>query len=429
MGGTYAANNIGLYCVRANKRCVMDYAVPCIYNKIKHSSARVRVPGSKSITARALFMAALAKGTSVLYGAGLSDDCLTFIDCLKSLKIGVTVSGTTVTVDGCGGRLPVTEGEVYVGSAGTAARFITALLALSPGKFTVRSSAQMARRPMGALISALRSAGAQFAFEGKEDCFPFTVCGTARPAGRLCVDIGSSSQFLSALLMAGACLPGGLEVAVQGSHGMKYVEMTADMMWSFGASAEIRDGVYRVGGGYSARRYDIEPDVSAACYFYAMNRVLGTDITVNGLMPRSLQSDMQFITLMKDGFDGGSIDMSDFSDQALTMAAIAPFFSKPTHICGIEHIRGQECDRISAMAKNLAAMGVRCEERADGIIIYPSAVKPAAIDSFGDHRVAMSFAVTGLRAEGIVIEHAEVCAKTFAEYFDVLTALIGQLTQ
>lgn len=426
-GGTYAANNVGLCRVQTNKRCVMDYAVPCIYNKIRHRSARVKVPGSKSITARALFMAALARGTSVLYGAGLSDDCLTFIDCLKSLKIGVFVNGTTVTVEGCGGRLPVTEGDVYVGSAGTAARFITALLALSPGKFTVRSSAQMERRPMGALISALRSAGAQFTFEGRQDCFPFIVCGAAHPAGRLCVDIGSSSQFLSALLMVGACLPGGLEVAVRGSHGMKYVEMTADMMWSFGASAEKRDDVYYVGGGYSARRYDIEPDVSAACYFYAMNRVLGTDIAVNGLMPRSLQSDMQFIELMRAGFDGGETDMGAFSDQALTMAAIAPYFSKPTRICGVEHIRGQECDRIYAMVRNLAAMGVRCEEHADGITIYPSQPRPAIIDTFGDHRVAMSFAVTGLRAEGIVIEHAEVCSKTFAEYFGVLAGLVKQL--
>lgn len=138
----------------------MNYSVPCICKKIKNKSALVSVPGSKSITARALFIAALAKGTSTLYGAGLSDDCLTFIDCLKSLGIKVYLNGTTVTVEGCGGRLPVKSGEVYVGSAGTAARFITALLAFSEGEFLVRSSEQMKKRPMGDLIAALEGAGA-----------------------------------------------------------------------------------------------------------------------------------------------------------------------------------------------------------------------------------------------------------------------------
>ena len=140
----------------------MDYVVPCIYGRIKNRAAEVSVPGSKSITARALFVSALAKGTSTLYGAGLSDDCLTFIGCLKSLGIGVFLNGTTVTVEGCGGKLPVNGGEVYVGSAGTAARFITALLAFSKGEFTVTSSEQMKRRPMGDLISALKEAGVPY---------------------------------------------------------------------------------------------------------------------------------------------------------------------------------------------------------------------------------------------------------------------------
>ena len=410
----------------------MNYSVPCIYKKIKNKSALVSVPGSKSITARALFIAALAKGTSTLYGAGLSDDCLTFIDCLKSLGIKVYLNGTTVTVEGCGGRLPVKSGEVYVGSAGTAARFITALLAFSEGEFLVRSSEQMKKRPMGDLISALEGAGACFEFLEKKDCFPFKIFGTATPAKAIAVDITKSSQFMSAVLMAGVCAKGGVRVSASGSHGTDYIDMTGDMMWSFGVGPEkraLKSGAeYAVNGAYSARKYDIEPDISAACYFYAINRILGTDIKVKGVMPRSMQGDIKFIELMKGGFDGGEVDMSSFSDQALTMAAIAPYFSKPTHICGIEHIRGQECDRIEAMAANLRAMGVECTAGRGDITIYPSQPKPARINTFGDHRVAMSFAVTGLRADGIVIENAEVCSKTFANFFEVLDGVVRELT-
>ena len=409
----------------------MNYSVSCICKKIKNKSVLVSVPGSKSITARALFIAALAKGTSTLYGAGLSDDCLTFIDCLKSLGIKVYLNGTTVTVEGCGGRLPVKSGEVYVGSAGTAARFITALLAFSEGEFLVRSSEQMKKRPMGDLIAALEGAGARFEFFENKNCFPFKIFGTSAPAKDITVDITKSSQFMSAILMAGVCAKGGVRVSASGSHGTDYIDMTADMMWSFGAGPEkraLKSGAeYAVNGAYSARKYDIEPDISAACYFYAMNRILGTDIKVKGVMPRSMQGDIKFIELMKGGFDGGEADMSSFSDQALTLAAIAPYFSKPTHICGIEHIRGQECDRIAAIVKNLRAMGVECEESAGGVTIYPSQPKPADIDTFGDHRVAMSFAVTGLRADGIVIKNAEVCSKTFGEFFGVLNGLIAEL--
>ena len=406
----------------------MDYPVKNIYKELKNKKAVVAVPGSKSITARALFIAALAKGTSTLYGAGLSDDCLTFIDCLKSLGINVYLNGTTVTVEGCGGRLPVKSGEVYVGSAGTAARFITALLAFSEGEFVVRSSEQMKKRPMGDLISALEKAGACFEFLEREDCFPFKICGTSAPAKEITVDITKSSQFMSAVLMAGVCAAGGMTVKAVGSHGMDYINMTCDIMWSFGVEVSAGDGgVYAVNGTYSARKYDIEPDISAACYFYAINRILGTDIKVKGVMPHTCQGDIQFIKLMQGGFDGGEINMSSFSDQALTMAAIAPYFSKPTHICGIEHIRGQECDRIAAIVKNLRAMGVECEESAGGVTIYPSQPKPADIDTFGDHRVAMSFAVTGLRADGIVIKNAEVCSKTFGEFFGVLNGLIAEL--
>lgn len=404
----------------------MNYEVKTIYGKIKNKKAAVAVPGSKSITARALLLAALADGDSTLFGAQMSDDCRTFADALISLGIGVQVDGTTVKVKGCGGKLPKRKAEVYVGSAGTAARFITAILALSDGEFKVTSSLQMQKRPQKSLITALESLGATFIFHGEEYCFPFTVRGTSAPENCVTVDITKSSQFLSALLMAGVLVKKPLKINTIGSHGMDYVNMTLDMMWSFGVSVSEEGGAYTVSGSYSPKRYEIEPDISAAAYFYAANRILGTEITVKGLMAHTMQGDIKFIELIRE-FDGGKIDMSAFSDQALTMAAVAPFLNKPTEICGIAHIRGQECDRIAAIRENLTALGVRCEAREDGVKIYPSAPHGATIETFGDHRVAMAFALVGLRTEGVIIENAEVCSKTFGEYFSVLDNLIAQL--
>ncbi|MGN0804973.1 MAG: 3-phosphoshikimate 1-carboxyvinyltransferase [Candidatus Coproplasma sp.] len=407
----------------------MDYAVKNIYGKIKNGKVCVSVPGSKSITARALLISALADGESVLYGAQLSDDCLTFLNAVKALGIKTEVDGTTVKITGCGGKLPKNSGEIYVGSAGTAARFLTAVTALSEGEFRLTSSEQMRKRPQKDLICALQNAGAKFEFEGEEYCFPFKVKGTAKPDSQVCVDISKSSQFLSALLMAGVLANKPFTIKTVGSHGMDYVKMTLDMMWSFGVNVEEKDGEYTVSGAYSAKKYEIEPDVSAGCYFYAINRILGADIKVRGIMPHTMQGDYKFIELIKN-FDGGKVDMSSFSDQTLTLSAIAPYFSKPTEIVGVSHIRKQECDRLFAIVKNLTAMGVRVEEREDGVKIYPSEkLLPAEIETFGDHRVAMSFAITGLRADGITIKNAEVCSKTFKEYFEVLDKVIEEITK
>ncbi len=405
----------------------MDYRVPCIYGKIKNLRVVAEVPGSKSITARALLLAAVADGVSVLENVQFSDDCTVFLGCIKNLGISAERSGNTLTVRGCGGSLPVKKAAVNVGSAGTAARFITALLAFSEGEFYLDSSPQMKKRPIAPLLTALEAAGARFVFHETPYRFPFTVIGTDSPAGRIAVDISKSSQYLSALLIASACADKPVEIVPVGGHGMDYVKMTLAMMRSFGLDVAAGADGYTVSGGYTGTRYAIEPDISAACYFYAMNRILGTEVTVKGADGASLQGDSAFIRLIKD-FDGGRADMSACSDQALTLAAVAPYLSSPVEICGIAHVRGQECDRISAIVKNLTALGVRTEERADGVKIYPSQPKGAALETFGDHRVAMSFALTGLRADGVIIKNAEVCSKTFADYFTVFDGVIKKLT-
>ena len=405
----------------------MNYKVKNIYGKTNKNNVNINVLGSKSITARALLLAALADGESTLFGAQLSDDCRTFLNCLISLGIDCKVNGTTIKVHGCGGKLKVKSGKIDVGSAGTAARFLPAFLAFQEGEFTLNCSEQMKNRPVSPLIETLKSAGASFTFLEKENSYPFIIKGTRSPNTDLQVDISESSQFLSALLISSVCARRQVNITTVGGHGLGYVNMTLNMMWSFGVTVRENGNKYTVSGKYFPKKYDIEPDVSAACYFYALNKVLGTNVTVNGIMPHCMQSDVKFINLIKN-FDGGVVDMSEFSDQALTLAAIAPYFNNPTEIRGISHIRAQECDRIKAMVCNLTAMGVKCEELEDGIKIYPSAPKPATINTFGDHRVAMSFAITGLRADGIVIENAEVCSKTFKEFFEVLDEVCEKLT-
>lgn len=405
----------------------MDYQVKNIYKKIKNKKAKVSVPGSKSITARALLIATLADGISRLENVQFSDDCSTFLQCVKDLGVDLAVSGTTVKIEGCGGRLPVKSGKIYVGSAGTAARFLTALLAFSDGEYYVDSSPQMKKRPIQPLISALSAAGAKFTFHENDNSFPFTVKGTADPADEISVDVTKSSQYLSALLIAATCAGKPVRIKTIGNHGMDYVNMTLDMMWSFGVDVTENGGTYTVNGNFKAKTYEIEPDLSAACYFHAINKILGTEITVNGAMPRSMQGDGKFIEILKT-FDGGRIDMSAFSDQTLTLAAVAPYLKKPTEIVNVAHIRGQECDRIKAVVQNLTVLGVKVEERADGVKIYPSQPRGGEVETFGDHRVAMAFAVLGLRADGVVIKNAEVCSKTFKDYFTVLDGLVKTLT-
>lgn len=409
----------------------MNYQVKNIYGKTNNKNITVRVSGSKSITARAMLISALADGESTLFNAQFSDDCATFLKCLNALGISTHTIGTTVKITGCGGKLAVNQAEINVGSAGTAARFLPAFLAFQKGKFYVDSSAQMKNRPVEPLITALTQLGARFTFLEKENSFPFIIEGTSTPKTVIEVDISKSSQYLSALLISAVCANKTVTIKPTGFHGRDYIDMTLNIMWSFGVNVEENNGVFTVNGRYSSKKYDIEPDVSAACYFYAMNKILGTSVAVNGVFPHSMQGDIKFINLLKT-FNGGTVDMHAFSDQTLTLAAIAPYLAKPTHITGVKHISGQECDRIKAIICNLTSLGVECEEYDDGVKIYPApdgGIKPATIRTFGDHRVAMSFALTGLRADGIIIENAEVCSKTFAEYFQTLDNVCAELTR
>ncbi len=427
----------------------------------KDNVIQTMVPGSKSITNRALLLAAMANGTSTLHGCLTSDDAHHFLQCLKTLGFPVSqVSdgglGSNITITGFGGRIPEKSAEIYVGSAGTAARFLVAMLAFSDGEYVVKSSEQMKKRPMQPLIDALRDAGAKVTCMEKEGHFPLHIVGAKEKTlipEIFTVNIDKSSQFLSALLIAVGTLKKKAKIQVVGTHGLSYVDLTAEMMKDFGVTVEkvVTDTQiyyeFSGKGSYQSLNYDVEPDMSAAAYFYALAGILGVKVCVKGVTTQMLQGDTAFLKLLEKmgctvqeeesivltGPENGrlrggfTIDMSAFSDQALTLAAIAPFADAPITITGIGHIRLQECDRIKAIVNNLAVLGIKTQEQEDQVTIYPGVPTGGEVETYEDHRVAMSFALTGLRCEGVVIKNPSCCKKTFAEYFEVLEQTLKQI--
>lgn len=433
-----------------------SYPVPFVYpflqEKETTSPLILTVPGSKSITNRALLLATLANGTSILRGALFSDDSNYFLQCIKDLGFSVSVceEEETVTVTGLGGLVPKKEASIYVGSAGTAARFLTAYLGVAKGTFHLNASEQMKNRPMAPLLSTLERLGTQIIYEEKEGFFPFTLISGAPKTSTMYINVDHSSQFLSALLIASSCFKEDVTIHVSGSHGMSYIDITTKMMADFGISVtQPEPNTYFLSGGqsYHPLQYQIEPDVSAACYFYAMALLLGISVTVRHVTSDSIQGDMEFLTFLKkmgarishspEGitvtgpqkgiYPGILCDMHACSDQAITMAALAVFATSPTTITGIGHIRYQECNRMNAICTELNRMGIRCEENEDSITIYPGTPTPSHVSTYDDHRIAMGFSLIGLRAPGIAIDNPDCCKKTFKEYFTVLDQAISSL--
>ncbi len=413
----------------------------------------VEVPGSKSITNRALLLAALANGKSTLSGVLFSDDSRHFLQSLISLgfRVEIDEEKKQVTVYGEGGNIPKKDATINVGSAGTAARFLTAFLGISRCHCRIDASEQMKKRPMKELFTALSSLGSTFSFTEKEDFLPVEFANdTPLSATEVTVDIDKSSQFLSALLISACLFPGDFTVHITGTHGMAYIDMTVAMMQQFGVRVEKpTETTFFIPGGqsYTARDYFIEPDMSAACYFYAMAPLLGISMTVPHIPEQSLQGDVQFLEVLKQmgcavtyntdkgsfvatgnkdlNFSGVSVNLGSFSDQTMTLASIAPFASSKTTITGISHIKYQECDRYHAIINELARVGISCKEinDGDGLEIEPGTPQPAEIETYDDHRMAMAFSLLGLRVDGIVIKNAQCCRKTFETYFEVLNTL------
>jgi 3-phosphoshikimate 1-carboxyvinyltransferase len=412
----------------------------------------VVLPGSKSITNRALMCAALADGRSVLTGALEADDTEAMIECLRALGIAVHQDGTTITIDGCGGVVPHGPATVNVRQSGTTARFISALCALGSGTYVVDADPQMRERPMGPTFDALRQVGVEVRELGEPGCLPAQITANGRlRGGEISLPGHVSSQFLSGLLMAAPCMTEGLHITLTSELvSRSYVEMTLGVMEQFGLSAALlRESTVEVEpDGYRAADVFIEPDASAASYPMAAAAMTGSTVRIAGLGSRSLQGDVGFAKVLAAmGADvtiadssitvrgtGGlnAIDphMEPISDTVPTFAVVAALADGPCTVRGIEFIRRKETDRIAAVVSELRRVGVRVDEYPDGFTVHPNQahpnqahpgnIAPAIIETYRDHRIAMSFALVGLIAPGIEIADPTCVTKTFPGYWHML---------
>jgi len=421
----------------------------------------IRPPGSKSLTNRALICAAFADGPSRLTGALRSEDTSVMIAAMRQLGIPLELDSgcRDISITPTDQRSkPIAPIEIYVGNSGTTIRFLTAALAARGGRYRLHGVDRMHQRPIGDLVEALTPA-----IEGSIDtssaggCPPVQIDSRDWKTDKIDVAGNISSQYLSGLMMAGpiACSTGGLESLTIGLRGAlvsrPYVEMTAAVMRAFGAVVQIEDEpslTVRIDAQpYQGTEYEIEPDASAASYFWAAAAITGGKVTVEGLSNRSLQGDVAFSDVLKQmGCDvnhgansitvagkplhGIDVDMNVISDTVQTLAVVALFANGPTRIRGVAHNRFKETDRIGDLAHELTTLGARVEQHDDGLTIQPPDGRRewdgATLHTYDDHRMAMSLALAGLRMKGVKISDPACTAKTYPEYFTDLEHLLGR---
>jgi len=414
-------------------------------------SATVAIPGSKSLTNRALVCAALAEGESTLHHALRADDVAAMRQGLEALGVPVREGGepdeagdVTLAVTGCAGRPPVSVALVDARLSGTTSRFLLPVAALGAGVVRVDGLLPLRARPMGPSIEALRHLGATVTDAGAPGHLPVDVSGGPVAGGEIEVPGDAYSQFLSGLLLAGPAMRTGLVVRVAGPLVSRpYVDMTVAVMAAFGVTVECPDDrTWAVEPQtYRAAAHRIEPDASAASYAFAAAAITGGRVTVEGLGRASRQGDLGFVDVLEamgatvergerattvavDGaLTGVEVDLRHLSDTAQTLAVVAAFASSPTRVTGIGFIRGKETDRIGAVVTELRRAGIDAVEEADGFVVRPGPVAPAVIETYDDHRMAMAFALLGLRAEGIRIADPACVAKTFPGYWTMLERL------
>lgn len=405
--------------------------------------ATVALPGSKSITNRALVAAALAEGDTVLEGVLFAEDTDAMLGGLRSLGIEFEVDreAARVTVFGCGGELPGLTADVDARQSGTTGRFLTPVAALGAAPVVVDGDAQLQGRPMDDQIVALRAMGVEVDELGEPGRLPLRLTGPMDRAG-IALPADVSSQFLSGLLLAGAV--NGLDARLTtAAISRPYLDMTAAVMRSFGAEVSDDDGTaWTVGGGYSSPgTYVIEPDASAASYFLAAAAITGGRVRLEGLGRSSVQGDVAFADVLADmgaevevGPDtievqgaplrGVEVDLRHISDTAPTLAVVAAFAEGPTTVTGIGFVKGKESDRIGAPVTELRRCGVDADEIDGGFVVRPSGRPTAAtFETYDDHRLAMAFSLVGLVVPGVEIRDPGCVAKTFPGFFEALEQL------
>jgi 3-phosphoshikimate 1-carboxyvinyltransferase len=426
--------------------------------------ANVRPPGSKSLTNRALLLAALASGPCTLRDPLVTaDDAQRMLGALKQLgfELKHDQANNVLSIQGKGGHFPpVTNNPLFLGNAGTAYRFLTAACCLGQGEYELTGIPRMHERPIGQLVEALHEIGAQIAFLKTPGFPPLKITGSQNNSaahqqltgGELVMPPTLSSQYISALLQIGPYCKKGLTIRFKGEVTSRpYVTMTVQLMQLFGADVTIENdysAVHVKPGSYQPTQYAVEPDASNASYFLAAAAMIpGSQCTIEGLGKRSIQGDVgfadvlhqmgagltfgsDFITVIAppDGkqLRGIDIDLNHMPDMAQTLAAVALFAQGPTVIRNVGNLRVKETDRMAALRNELVKLGAGVEIDGDDLHIEPpldNKITPAAIDTYDDHRMAMSFALVGLRAKGVVINDPTCVNKTFPEYFDYLAKL------
>ena len=408
----------------------------------------IAVPGSKSLSNRALPLAALAAGATRITGALVAEDSEVMIRALNALGTKVETHGSTFDVYGVGGPLPVRSARLDLRLSGTSLRFLTAILAAGEGEYVLDGNERMRERPVQDLIDALNSLGAQATGDGGRP--PVTLRARGLEGGEVTVRGDVSSQFLSGLLMAAPLARSPVKATVAGDLLSKpFVDMTLDLMGHFGVEV-VRDGYRRFEVApaiYRANDYRVEGDAMAAGYFWAAAAITGGRVSVSNLGGGTRQGDARLAAVLEDmgcrvewqpgsvtltgpepgGLRGGEHDLNDMPDQAQTLAVVGLFASEPVTITNVANMRVKETDRLTAMARELSKLGAQVEEGPDWLKVWPlqgELAHPVELETYGDHRMAMALAVAGTRLPGVVIKDPGCVAKTYPRFFDDLFALL-----
>tara|TARA_B110000495_G_scaffold203005_1_gene224979 strand:+ start:812 stop:2092 length:1281 start_codon:yes stop_codon:yes gene_type:complete len=417
--------------------------------KVNSVEGEINLPGSKSLSNRALLLAALAPGQTTLLNLLRSEDTQRMVEALTQLGVSLTMNDdwSRCVVSGHDGLFQApNEHKFFLGNAGTAIRPLTSILAMMQGNFIVDGDQYMRERPINHLVEALKQLGASIEYLGEENCPPLRVIGGSIRGGKVEIKGDISSQYLTSLLLALPLAPKDSEVSVIGEQVSKpYLDLTLDIMSKFGVNARHENHQYfTIPGGQSYQSpgtYLIEGDASSASYFFAAAAIAGGTVRVNGIGSNSVQGDIEFLDAIEamgavvsrqsDSIEvsGGALkgidmDLNHIPDAAMTIAAMALFAEGTTIIRNIYNWRVKETDRMFAMATELRKLGATVEAGHDYIVIEPpEKIQSASIDTYGDHRIAMCFSLASLSDAEITINNPEVTAKTFPDYFDVFASI------
>jgi 3-phosphoshikimate 1-carboxyvinyltransferase len=414
--------------------------------RLRRAQGIVAAPPSKSYTARALLLAAIAEGPTKIVGALDADDSRYMLEALRT--IGYRITGRLATGVTIGDResMSANEVEISIGNAGTAMRFLTGFLAFTPGRFLLTGDARMLERPIGDLVEVLQSLGVEVEYADREGYPPLRIRGKRMRGGdHVRISARTSSQFVSSLLMAATTLPSGLTVQIESAVSQPYIDVTIDVLRSFGAAVIRESNVVNVRrGALHLDAYRVEGDFSSASYWFAAAAATGGNVAVTGLRRESVQGDAGFLDLLRSmgcavsweddmarvigapTLSGGRFDCNAIPDVAPTLAAIAPLAAGGAYITNVANLRVKECDRISVLAAELGKLGAHAAEGPDWLRVEGGwSDAPAVIDPHGDHRIAMSFAVAGLARGGVTMADEQVVGKSYPRFWKTLDELVA----